>query len=497
VRRLAIVAGALLPACGAGAGGESAMRQVADNAVIVFSTRAGGRDREMGRDIITDIAGNIYAVGSTFSPDFPVTPGAYDTTHHSGRKASDGWLMKLSPAGELRWSSYLGGANYERIYAAEIDPSGDLVVAGRGGEGLPVGARSAQATFGGGSGSYGPQDGFVCKFSGESSALKFCTYFGTEDNAIIRDIAVDSAGDIFLAAGAESGSFPAEWFAHAFQPRRSGGSDIVVAKLSGDGSKVLWATYLGGSGDETGAPSIRVGPEGTPYVLLTTKSTDLPTPHGFDSTLGGTMDLYVARLSADGSRLLYGTYLGGSGTEDIETHGLAIDREGIACVAGGTNSPDFPTTPGAVRSASDRRPDDPGDAFISRISPDGSRLLASTYIGGSGAEGGEGFAIDSAGNAYLTGGTNSPDFPSASAPDGGSDRDVFVVRLPPDLGRMSFARRIGGSGNDHGRGLAVDREGNILVTGTSQSSDWPVRNALQWRRLGADDAILLKLRPAP
>lgn len=497
MRRVAILAGALLPACIAG-GGESTMRPVVDTSAIIFSTRVGGHDREMGRDIIADHDGNVYAVGSTSSPDFPVTAGAYDTTHHSGRKESDGWLMKLSPTGELRWSSYLGGGQYDRIYAAELDPSGDLVVAGRGGEGLPVNARSAQQVFRGGSGSsYGPQDGFVCKFSGESSALRFCTYFGTDDNAIIRDVAVDSAGDIFIAAGAESGSFPEEWFAHAYQPRRNGGADVVVAKLSGDGSKVLWATYLGGSRDETGAPSIRVGPGGTPYVLLTTKSPDLPTPHGFDSTLGGAMDLYVARLSADGSRLLYGTYLGGSGTEDIETHGLAIDRDGDAYVAGGTNSPDFPTTPGAVRTPSDRRPGDPGDAFISRISSDGSKLLASTYIGGSGTEGGEGFAIDSAGNAYLTGGTDSPDFPSATAPDGGTDRDVFVVKLPPDLSRMSFARRIGGRNNDHGRGLAVDRAGNILVVGTSQSPDWPVRNPLQWRRLGADDAILLKLRPTP
>ncbi|MEO8140575.1 MAG: hypothetical protein ABI742_13060 [Gemmatimonadota bacterium] len=126
MRRVGVVALLFLPACGAG---DSTQRQVTDTTAVVFSTRVGGRDREMGRDIVSDLDGNIDAVGSTSSPDFPVPSGAYDTTHHTGARKSDGWLMKLSPSGKLIWSSYLGGSNYDRIYAAEIDPHGDLVVA--------------------------------------------------------------------------------------------------------------------------------------------------------------------------------------------------------------------------------------------------------------------------------------------------------------------------------------------------------------------------------
>jgi hypothetical protein len=221
----------------------------------------------------------------------------------------------------------------------------------------------------------------------------------------------------------------------------------------------------------------------------------MPTPNGFDHTLDGKLDLYVARLSADGSRLLYGTYLGGSGNEDIETHGLAVDAQGVAYVGGGTTSMDFPTTPGAARTAQDRTTDDPGDAFLARISADGSRLLAATYVGGSAREGGEGIGIDAEGNAYLTGGTYSADFPTVAPKDGGQDADLFVVKLSPDLSQTLFSIRLGGASDDRGRGLAVSPDGAVLITGTAQSEDWPVRGTRDQPRRGADDAIVVLLRP--
>jgi len=472
------------------------VRLAADTAHVVLSARLGGSGREMGRDVEVLPSGDLLAVGSTTSPDFPVTAGAWDTAYHPGPKDSDGWLARLSPEGTIRWSSYLGTPNYERIYAAGIAPSGDLVVAGRGGEGLPRTAGTAQPVFGGGTRpGYGPQDGFVCRIPADGREVRFCTYFGTADNSIIRDVAVDSAGDIFVAAGWEGGEYPSEWFTHAFQPRPRGAEEIVIAKIAGDGSRVLWATFLGGSGAETGAPSIRIGPGGTPYVLITTQSSDMPTPNGFDHTLDGKLDLYVARLSADGSRLLFGTYLGGSGNEDIETHGLAVDAQGIAYVGGGTTSLDFPTTPGAFRSARDRSSDDPGDAILAKISADGSRLLAATYVGGRAREGGEGLGIDAEGNAYLTGGTTSDDFPSVAPQDGGQAADLFAVKLSPDLSRMLFSIRLGGAKEDRGRALSVSPDGTVLITGTAQSEDWPIRGTRRQPRLGADDAIVVLLKP--
>jgi hypothetical protein len=485
---------ALLAGCQAT--GSGAGRVVRDTTHVTLSLRIGGSEREMGRDVAFLPDGDLVTVGSTFSPDFPVSSGAWDTALHVGAKMSDGWLARFSPDGTRRWATYLGSPNYERIYAVEVAPSGDLVVAGRGGEGLPRTTATAQPEFGGGTRpAYGPQDGFVCRVTPDGREVRFCTYFGTADNSIIRDVAVDSAGDIFVAAGWEAGEFPSEWFTHAFQPRPRGGEEIVIAKIAGDGSRVLWATFLGGSDAETGAPSIRIGPGGTPYVLITTQSSDMPTPNGFDHTLDGKLDLYVARLSADGSRLLYGTYLGGSGNEDIETHGLAVDAQGIAYVGGGTTSMDFPTTPGAVRTAQDRSSGDPGDAILAKISADGSRLLAATYVGGRAREGGEGLGIDAEGNAYLTGGTSSDDFPTVAPHDGGEAADLFAVKLSPDLSRTLFSIRLGGAKDDRGRALAVTPDGRVLITGTAQSEDWPLRGAPMQPRRGADDAIVVLLRP--
>jgi hypothetical protein len=221
----------------------------------------------------------------------------------------------------------------------------------------------------------------------------------------------------------------------------------------------------------------------------------MPTPNGFDHTLDGKMDLYVARLSADGSQLLYGTYLGGSGEEDIETHGLAVDAQGVAYIGGGTTSPDFPTTPGAVRPASARRRNDQSDAFLAKIASDGSRLLAATYIGGNERDGGEGIGIDAKGNAYLTGGTYSADFPSVAPHDGGQEADLFAVELSPNLDRILFSIRLGGARDDRGRALAVAPDGSVIITGSSQSEDWPLRGARPQHRRGADDAIVVRLRP--
>ena len=157
----------------------------------------------------------------------------------------------MDPDGNILWSTFLGGPNYDRAYAIEVDSSGHVYVAGRAGNGFPVTVGSFQTAFQGGQEAafYGPQDGFIVKLNPEGSEIIWSSYFGTNDARIIRDIAVDSGGNIYLASGYSSGNYlPA--IQNAFINSPAGDHEVVLAKISPDGQSVIWAAYLGGSGWE-------------------------------------------------------------------------------------------------------------------------------------------------------------------------------------------------------------------------------------------------------
>lgn len=462
---------------------------------LVYSTYWGGTLQDQIRDVATDAAGNVYIAGGAESPNIVTTPGAYDETPNGNY---DVFVAKFSPTGQLLWSTVIGGPNYDRAYGIELDPAGNIYIAGRAGAGFPVTPGAFQTTFAGGDPNalYGEQDGFVCKLNAGGTAVIYCSYFGTSDNQIIRDVAVDAAGHAFLASSRVSGSFPASWFANAFQPQPSAQTDGVVAEVSADGSQILWATYLGGSGDETGQASIRVAPDGAPVALYVTSSPDMPTPGGFDHSLSGPTDVYVAKLTTDGSALTFGTYLGGSSDEGSETHELAVDSSGAIYVASTTHSADFPTTTGAFQ----RVLHGPSDAFVAKIAANGSQLLAATFVGGDSTELAEGVAADAAGNVYVSGSTPSTDFPVTAdafqgSPGGGADAFAFV--LSADFSHLRYATLLGGSGDSHGRTCAVTADGGFAVGGMLNDGNYPVLNAFQSAWGGSGDGLLARFRPGP
>jgi hypothetical protein len=474
---------------------------------LAFSTYLGGSVETSIRNVVTDASGNIYLAGGTSSPNFPTTAGAYQRTFGG---IHDIIVAKLTPAGEVIWSTLIGGPNYDRAYSIAVDPQGNVYVAGRAGAGLPGTSGSFQPNFGGGSpqNSYGPQDGFVCKLSPDGSTLMWCSYFGTKDDRVIRDIVLDAQNNIFVAAAVDSATFPAAWFTHSYQKTWAGGSDDIVAKISNDGSQVIWASYIGGSANESGEPSIKVDASGSPVVLFITNSTDIPTPNGFDHTLSGTHDAYIAKFSSDGSALLYGTYLGGSGVESTETHELALDSQGNAIVASGTTSTDFPTTPGAYQRTyggsggpgTGKNTNYAGDAFVTKIAANGSQILASTYVGGVYGEQAEGVGVDTAGNVYITGATYSVNFPLSAhrfqATPGGH-ADGFLVKVSADLSQVLYSTYIGGSADDLGRDLAVDPFGNVIVGGMTYSNNWPTLVPFQAAPGGSISGVVAKFSPAP
>jgi hypothetical protein len=468
---------------------------------LAFSTYVGGKSWEHARDVCTDNDGNLYVVGGTSSPDFPTTPGAYDRTFDMGGKQigpaglCDAFVMKLSPEGRLIWSTLLGGPNYDRAYAVEVDRKGDVYVAGAGraGPGFPVSEGAFQTEYGGSryNNFYGSQNGFVAKLSPDGDELIWASYVGVGE--LCRDVDVDLDGDIYLPLGwnTRSENAPApKWMAsalaNAFQKKPAGGLDCGVVKVTSDGSAVAWATWLGGSGKDTQEASIRVDAKKRVAIVLNTESPGMPTTEGAFLQEGpGGGDGYVAMLEDDGAGLVYGTYVGGRGRDwAVSTHNLALDAEGNAYVAMGTASADFPLTPGAYGRLAG-----PNDVAIVKLSPTGA-LVRSARIGGNGQDGADGIYVDSAGNVFFAGTTSSTDFPTT--PDAfqvayGGDRDAVVVLLSADFSRLLYSTYMGGKAIDTGRSACLGPHGDLCVTGAANGPGWPIENAFQATFAGTND----------
>ncbi len=458
----------------------------------VFSSYLGGSASDSVRDVIADDEGNVYLTGGTVSPDFPTTPGAYDQTYNGD---VDAFAMKLDSTGQLIWSTFIGSSDEDYAYAVKVDEEGNVYLSGRAAAGFPVTNGAFQSEFRGGSGNgHPPQDGFVAKLSADGSTLMWASYFGAIDppDSNVRDLVVDSAGNIFLASSTHTGSYSQailDAFENGCQASRFGDHDVVIAKVSNDGTKVLWATYLGGSAWEGGQTSIRLDGAGNPYVLFTTKSSGIATPGAYDTTYAGGEDVFVAKLTPEAGCVVWGTYLGGPENESTEAHEFAVDAQGHAYVAAPTKSPTFPTTPGAFQTTYGGGAN---DMFVCKLSPDGSTLLASTFIGGNSNDRQEGVAVDAQGRVYFTGGTRSSNFPvtpDAIQPTLRGTRDAVAVVLSADFTQLLYSTFLGGSLGDEGRGAAVDSTGRFYLAGETVSDDFPTVNPFQpVHGGGVDDA---------
>lgn len=475
-----------------------------------LSTYVRASGSEAVRDITIDREGSVYLTGGTDSPDFPTTVGVYGR-RHAGE--IDVFVMKLGPDGHLVWSTLLGGPSLDRAYAIKVDSRGCVYVAGRAGEGFPVTPGAFQTEFNGGppSGPYPSQSGFVAKLTPDGRQLVFASYFGARDDPAhpVRDLALDADANIYLAASSSTGAFPpsvAAAFRRGVQPRLAGSKDGVLAKVATDGTRLIWATYLGGSGLEEGAPSIGVDERGDIYYLTTTTSSDIATtPQALDPVYRGNSDFYLAKLASNGTRLVYATFLGGSGSEDLETHNLAVAADGTAYVAGGTTSPDFPTTPGAFQrtygGSGTRGSGDGtnyrGDAVVAKLSSDGTTLLASTYVGGRFGESAEGVALDLGGAVHFSGASFSDDFPltgDAAQRVLRGTPNAIAVKLTPTLDRLLFSTYLGNRPGAAGRAAAVDRWGTFYIGGEAGPRAWLLRGAREARDGGKLDGMLARFR---
>ncbi len=372
----------------------------------------------------------------------------------------------------LSYSTYLGGSGDEDGESIAVDSAGNAYVTG------PTSSTNFPTTTGAYSTTAAtPYNAFVAKLNAAGSALVYSTYLGGSGNDDAgQGIAVDSAGDAYVAGWTNSTDFPTK---NAYQSGYGGGNhDAFVAKLNPSGSGLVYSTYLGGSGDDLGA-GIALDSAGDAYVTGVTQSSDYPHYHAAQGSNKGNGDAFVTVLNAAGSALVYSTYLGGTAADSGT--GIAVDGSGDAYVTGDTASSDFITTTGAY-STSNAGGD---DAFVTKLDPTASgaaSVLYSTYLGGSGADSGYGIAVDGSGDAYVTGATASTDFPTKNAVQGHNKSTVdnaFASELNPSGNALVYSTYLGGGQREYGYGIAVDASGDTYLTGETGSTDFPTVNPVQ------------------
>jgi hypothetical protein len=443
----------------------------------VFSTFVGGADSDRGFAVAAAPNGDVVVAGSTLSTNLPTTPGVFGPRYHGEhtlpRPVGDIWVARFSPAGALRWATYLGGSENEHTETVECTPDGDVVVAGwTTSTDYPTTPGAYDRTHNGTGGGYQFWGGDLCvtRIAGDGSRIVWSTFVGGEDLEYVNSMDVDATGAVTFAGHVHSFTFPTTPNAH--RRAMTGYSDSFISRLDPTGSILLQSTYWGGSDGEEYPRALEVLPDGSTVFAGGTTSTDLPvTPGAAMPTYSGGMlhpaDGYVGKLDPTGAQVVFCTYVGTPQDEEVLT--IAADRDGSVLVAGPTNSPSFPTTPGAF----DRSHGGGWDGFVIRLDPAGTAFLFSTYLGGASDDELWAIRADGSGAVIVSGVTGSLDFPTtpgayASSPP--AHFDVAVVRLDPTGARLLDSTLLGGPNWERGDDCAVMPDGDVVVGGTSYSS---------------------------
>jgi hypothetical protein len=455
--------------------------------VLSYSTYLGGTGYDYANSIAVDSSGNAYVTGFTYGLDFP-TASAFQS---SNRGAPEAFVAKLSAAGTaLLYSTYLGGSGEDYGLRIRVDTAGNAYVAGyTNSTDFPT-ANALQASSGGG------YDAFLAMLNAAGSALVYSTYLGGSGQDYAYGLALDSTGAAYLAGFTSSTNFPVT----AGAPQTAFGAGpykAFVAKIAASGASLAYSTYLGGDREDYAA-GIAVDAFQAAYVTGYTNSASFPTVNAFQPNPGGgtcggapCFDAFVTKLNPGGSAIGYSTYLGGEGGD--YGYDIAVDSTGSAYATGYTTSALFPVTTGGFQRINGGA----YDAFVTKLNATGSGLVYSTYLGGQGAETGYGIAVDSTGQALITGYTSSANFPLASPWQlaSGGLHDAFVTKLISSGSTLTFSTYLGGSLYDYGRGIAVDSSGNAYVAGGTFSTDFPTTSAALQRVYGdgAYDAFITKI----
>ncbi len=486
---------------------------------ITYSTFLGGGAQERtvaGNSMVVDADGFVYVVGSTTSADFPLND-AYQLHYHGGVDYGDAFVAKLNPNAppdeQLVYATYLGGGSLGEVDDAGSpdvgsgDDIGQSIALDADGYIYLSGATSStnfplynayQSTYGG-----GDFDAFVTKLNPTGTALVYSTYLGGNDwdDAALT---IDPEGEVYLAGETASTNLP---MVNPYQPIMRGVYDAFVAKLSASGSELLYSTYIGGLSWDFGV-DITLDASGKIYFTGSTSSIDFPTHNAFQPTGGGyvlgsfNFDAFISVLDPGRTgqqQLIYSTYMGGNiaaGSLDDLARSIAVDLTGLIYVGGAASTSDFPITPDAFQTTYGGGL---SDGFAAKIDPNAEpdqQLLYSTYLGGNGVvtfsydtEEVMGIILDGEGNVYITGRTDSPDFPLQDPIQdsfNGVNYDAFVAILDPTGSSLRFSTFLGGTGTnggnvytEQGSNIALDAAGQVYIFGQTDLPDFPAQNAFQ------------------
>ncbi|NNK81473.1 MAG: hypothetical protein HKO93_08230 [Flavobacteriales bacterium] len=377
----------------------------ADGTTVLWATYFGGSASDNISDIFLMPTGEIIFAGTTNSTDLPVTASAFQSSING---TQDAYLAKISGDGTaLLASTYFGGSQSELGFGTNFNSSGELMLVGTtyASTDVPVTAGAIQSSNPGGS-----RTGFFCKFNTDLTNLNYGTYFGGSNAEFITNIRLDAAENIYLSGSTGSDNIPIT--TGAFQTTRAGFDDVIVCKLDPTATSIMYSTYVGSSHYES-CHALDVSPSGEVVFSGNTHSASgFPTtPNAFQSSTAGSGDGMVGRLSADGSSLLYGSYIGGSQTLD-EAYSIYLDESDYIHLLGRTQSVDFITTPDAF----DLSHNGNFDLYYSVVHPNGS-LHYSTFIGGSDEDRNNlrGVSVHPfEEHVYIAGYTRSSDMPTTS-----------------------------------------------------------------------------------
>jgi hypothetical protein len=488
---------------------------------LLYSTYLGGSNVDEGDAIALDTAGNVYITGRAYSVDFPVTTNAYSTTLQGFYNV---FVSKINPnlsgVSSLVYSTYLGGLSSDYGYGITVDNAGNIYITGvTESTDFPVTSNAFSTTL------QGTDNVFVSKInpnlSGVSS-LVYSTYLGGTSHDFGQGIAVDTAGNAYITGYTRSADFPITTNAFQTTNRNIANGNAFISKINTNSSgtaSLVYSSYLGGSGSGNGwdeGTGIAIDSAGNGYITGYTASSDFPvTSNALSTTRLGYANAFLSKIDPNltgVSSLVYSTYLGGN-NGDL-SYGIAVDTAGNAYITGYTDSTDFPVTTNAFSTT--LRGNE--NAFVSKINPNLSgisSLLYSTYLGGNYFyDEAYGLALDSAGNAYITGYTECTDFPVTSNAFQTTNGDTtngtaFISKINTNssgTASLVYSSYLGGSGSggggDVGNGIAVDNAGNAYITGYTYSPNFPVTsNAFQTTMpsmtQGGWNAFVTKLNTLP